>query len=90
MQTIIFYCLKNIKSYAFDSGNYKLELYAKVWGRKDAIVLTECSFAINTEQSRALTSGKQSLNFDWNNEEKNYTPSFGEQYEDDRSHLLAQ
>lgn len=81
---------KNIKSYAFDSGNYKLELYAKLWGRKDAIVLTECSFAINTEQSRALTSGKQSLNFDWNNEEKNYTPSFGEQYEDDRSHLLAQ
>jgi hypothetical protein len=55
---------KDVSDYAFVGGIYKLELFAKVWGREDPVLLTECEFAIDKKQSVALNNREQSLNFD--------------------------
>ncbi|MDA7561229.1 hypothetical protein N8860_05715 [Alphaproteobacteria bacterium] len=64
---------KDVSDYAFVAGSYKLELFAKVWGREDPVLLTECEFAIDKKQSVALNNREQSLNFDWTNNERDYT-----------------
>lgn len=79
---------KDVSDYAFFAGSYKLELFAKVWGREDPVLLTECEFAIDKKQSVALNNREQSLNFDWTNNERDYTSSFCKQHEGDLKHIL--
>ena len=79
---------KDVSDYAFVAGSYKLELFAKVWGREDPVLLTECEFAIDKKQSVALNNREQSLNFDWTNNERDYTSSFCKQHEGDLKHIL--
>ena len=79
---------KDVSDYAFVAGSYKLELFAKVWGREDPVLLTECEFAIDKKQSVALNNREQSLNFDWTNNERDYTSSFCKQHEGDLKHTL--
>ena len=79
---------KDVSDYAFVAGSYKLELFAKVWGREDPVLLTECEFAIDKKQSVALNNREQSLNFDWTNNERDYTSSFCKQQEGDLKHIL--
>ena len=83
-----FLLAKDVSDYAFVAGSYKLELFAKVWGREDPVLLTECEFAIDKKQSVALNNREQSLNFDWTNNERDYTSSFCKQHEGDLKHIL--
>jgi len=66
---------KDTDLYRFQSGRYRLDLFAKVWGTSGAITLFSSEFSLSVNEATVLQEPNSSVNCDWSQEEQKYINS---------------